>query len=123
MTDIETTPPLFKERSPDTYVLAAGQNIAQEVAWSILRTFEFRRTGGNEHYDDKHKKDVIDSLLGGIEERPYGGIFSVELVESFEDDEQLNLLVSNRNGQNDKQYTGILREVVGVVGINESEQS
>lgn len=122
MTDKEMPFSLFIERDPDHYVLASGEDEALEAAWRVLRAFELRRKGSYEHYDDGHKDEVLGSLRDGIEERPYGGIFAVELYGSLDVDGQINLLVSNRNGRHDKRYTGILKDVVQLAGADDLPQ-
>lgn len=118
MPDKEMTPTPFVERDSDHYVLTTEPDEALETAWRVLQALELRRHGTHEHYGDKQKVEVLDSLRNGVEHRPYGGIFAVEIYESPDVDGQVNLLVSNRNGRHDNRYSGLLKEVVSLAGEN-----
>lgn len=54
---------------------------------------EMTRSGRLEFYDNDRRNNTFDYLRSGGEERPYGGIFAVEMRESWDNDDEVDLVV------------------------------
>lgn len=77
------------------------------------------KSGRLDFYSDDRRDNTFDYLRTGGEERPYSGIFAVEMRESWESENKLDLSVSNRNGHGNEEYREILRSAVSTVGIEQ----
>jgi len=119
MANNEHTPALFREADLDRYILTAEAEIALSAAWQVLQAFEMAKSGRLEFYDDDRRDNTLDYLRSGGEERPYSGIFAVEMRKSWDHDDEVDLMVSNRNGYGNEDYRAILRSTVSTVGIEE----
>ena len=119
MTDGEQARVLFREVNPDHYILTSEAEVALGAAWQVLQSFELQQYGKPKFYTDDRREGLTDRLRESGEERPYSDIFAVEVHTSWDDDDKVNLMVSNRNGQGDEGYRAILRSVVSTVGIEE----
>lgn len=119
MTSSEVNPALFKEASPDRYILISEESVALGAAWRVLQGFEISKEGQINFYDDTRKDSTFQYLRDGGEERPYSGIFSVEVRESYDAQNQLELQVCNRNGIGNEDYRATLRAVIDIVGVEQ----
>lgn len=119
MANNEQVTTLFREADSDRYILTAEAEIALGAAWQVLQAFDMAKSGRLEFYDDDRQDNTLDYLRSGGEERPYSGIFAVEMRESWDIEDEVNLMVSNRNGHGNEDYRAILRTAVSTVGIEQ----
>lgn len=119
MTNNEHRTALFREADSDRYVLTAEAEIALGAAWQVLQAFDIAKSGRPKFYDDGSRPSTLEYLRSGGEERPYSGIFAVEMRESWDHDDEVDLMVTNRNGCGNEDYRAILRKAVSAVGIEE----
>lgn len=115
----EQQQPIFIEADSDCYILTAEVEVALGAAWRVLQAFEIAKRDRLEFYDEHHQDNTLDYLQSGGEERPYSGIFAVELRESWYSDDEVDLIVSNRNGRGNENYRAILHAVVSTIGFEE----
>jgi len=119
MANNEPAPALFREADLDHYILTAEAEIALGAAWQVLQAFDMAKSRRLEFYDNDHRENTFEYLRSGGEERPYSGIFALEMRESWDHDNEVDLMVSNRNGHGNEDYRAILRSAVRTVGIEE----